>query len=133
MNARITQIGWWYWFAMDILLALGLFGIMPEALEMAIVLGIAQSLHYWRREKRLTAFPVQVRTAYLGLLCLGMTSIFGFFHWIQLVGTTALLIFDYCPLARILVLAPWNRDVPLTPAVVWRTFVSPPVPERIKP
>jgi hypothetical protein len=46
----------------------------------------------------------------------------------QLAGTSALLAFDYCPLARTLALMPWNRRVPLSGRLVLRVFLTPPVP-----
>jgi len=51
----------------------------------------------------------------------------GFLHWIQLAGTTAMVLVDYCPGARLVSLMPWNRRVPLTLGLVVRTFVRPPV------
>jgi hypothetical protein len=126
-----SKVGWRYWLAMDALLAIGLSGLEPLALHACVALGGAQSIHYLFRERRLMAFPVQVRLAYFGLLMVGYWNPVAFVHWIQLVGTTALLVFDYCPLARLLSLAPWNRRHPLTPTLVWRTFVSPPVPGSI--
>ncbi|BAU50186.1 hypothetical protein SVA_3650 [Sulfurifustis variabilis] len=125
---RFRQIGYWYWLALDILLAVGLFGIAPQALLVAIGLGAFQSFHYLIRQGRLSAFPVQVRIAYLGLLAIGqLGGVFLIVNWIQLIGTTALLLFDYCPLARIVSLMPWNRTRPFTWRLMWRTFCSRPV------
>jgi hypothetical protein len=47
-------------------------------------------------------------------------------HWIQLVGTTAMVTLGYCPLIRLLSLAPFNRTEPLTISFVWRVFVEEP-------
>lgn len=124
---RFRQIGYWYWLAIDILLAVGLFGIAPEALLVAIGLGTFQSIHYLIRHGRLSAFPVQVRVAYLGLLVLGQFGPLVIFNWIQLIGTTALLVFDYCPLARMLSLMPWNRTRPFSWRLMWWTVVARPV------
>jgi hypothetical protein len=125
---RFRQIGYWYWLAIDVLLAIGLFGIAPRALLVATGLGVFQSVHYLMREGRFSAFPVQVRVAYLGLLVLGqLGGVLVLVNWIQLIGTTALLLFDYCPLARIMSLMPWNRTRPFAWRLVWRAFVSPPV------
>jgi len=33
----------------------------------------------------------------------------------------------YCPLARIMVLMPWNCSKPLTIALAWNTIISPPL------
>jgi hypothetical protein len=117
---------WWYWLVTDCLLIGSLagwqWGIMP-----AIGLTIIQAMHYFARESSIAAFPVQVRLGYLLLLALGAYQPLGFIHWIQLAGTTAVVTVGYCPLARFMVLMPWNRSRALTLALVWNTFVSPPV------
>jgi hypothetical protein len=97
-------------------------GISP-----VIALTVIQTVHYFFRDRYITAFPVQVRLGYLLLLVLGTYPPLGFIHWVQLAGTTAVVTVGYCPLARIMVLMPWNRSRPLTFALVWDTIVSPPV------
>ena len=123
---RVRDMDWRYWLVTDGLLIGHLagwrWGLYPVAALTAI-----QAVHYLVREGRITAFPVQVRLGYLLLLALGTVSPLGFIHWIQLAGTTAVVTVGYCPLARILVLMPWNRSRPLTAALVWNTIVSPPV------
>ena len=52
----------------------------------------------------------------------------------ELVGdaqATPLLVADYCPLARMLVLLPWNRRVPLTAQLLRWLILSPPAPGAI--
>ena len=73
------------------------------------------------------AFSVQVRIAYLAVLATGLWPPLGFVHWLQLAGTMAQVGFDYCPLARLVSLMPWNRTQPLTFRLVWRTFALPPM------
>ncbi len=123
---RLREIDWWYWLVTDGLLISHLagwrWGIYP-----AIALTVIQAVHYLVREGRPAAFPVQVRLGYLLLLVLGTFSPFGFIHWIQLAGTTALVTVGYCPLARILVLMRWNRSSPLTTTLVWYSITLPPV------
>ena len=123
---RWKEMDWWYWLVTDGLLIASLagwrWGILP-----VIGLTMIQTAHYFVRERRIAAFPVQVRLGYLLLLVLGMYPPLGFIHWIQLAGTTAVVTVGYCPLARIMVLMPWNRSRPLTPALVWNTIISPPV------
>lgn len=122
----MRTLAWWYWLAMAATLAVELAGLAP-ALRPALVLGAVQVAHFLLREKQLSAFPVQVRLAYLGLLLIGTWEPLRFIHWIQLAGTTAMVAFNYCPLARALSLAPWNRQGPLTARLVWTTFASLPV------
>ena len=126
----LNDISWWYWFAMVILLATGLAGY-DLAFQVAIALGMVQSLHFLARERSLTAFPVQVRLSYLGLLVLAQWPPLHFIYWIQLAGTTAMVTMDYCPLARFLSLMPWNRSEPFTLDLLRRTVFSPPVKGNI--
>ena len=117
---------WWYWLVTDCLLIGSLagwfWGIYP-----VIALTVIQTVHYFIRDRYITAFPVQVRLGYLLLLVLGMYPPLGFIHWVQFAGTTAVVTVGYCPLARIIVLMPWNRSRPLTFALVRETIVAPPV------
>jgi hypothetical protein len=123
---RLRETDWWYWLVTDGLLIGHLAGWRWGAWPV-IALTLIQAVHYLHRERRVMAFPVQVRLGYLLLLVLGTIPPLGFIHWVQLAGTTAVVTVGYCPLARILALMPWNRRRPLTAALMWNTIVSPPV------
>lgn len=97
------------------------------AMQAAVLLGIGLCLRYRARLGSISPMPVQVRLAYAGLLLAGLWPPLRALHVAQLAGTLVLLAFDYCILARTLSLAPWNRRLPLTPRLVWRTFASPPM------
>jgi len=115
-----------YWLVTELALAIGLL-LWPPALFLAMVATLAHSLQFLLHAPQVTAFPMQVRIGFLGLLILGQAPYLGWVNWIQLAGTTALLTVGYCPLARILSLMPWNRTRPLS----WKLFVtaifSPPI------
>lgn len=117
---------WWYWLAAGGALGAALAGWAP-AMPITLALVVAQAGHFLLRERRWGAFSVQVPVAFLALLALGLWEPLGFIHWLVLAGTWIRLVFDYCPLARIISLAPWNRDVPLSWSLVRRTFLTPPV------
>jgi hypothetical protein len=121
-----ATLAWWYWCATVVLLALALSRVAPDASVAAVGLGAVQAIHFQRRERAVRAFPVQVRTAYLGLLVLGLWSPLAFIHWMQLAGTLAVVITNYCPLARLLSLAPWNRSGPVNAAAVRFALLTPP-------
>lgn len=125
VNVRITP-KWWFWLAAVVPLAASLAG-WRAALPLAFATVAAQIVHFAVRTGGVRAFTVQVPTAFLGLLALGLWPPFAFLHWLQLVGTTIRLLFDYCPLARIVSLAPWNRSEPISWTLVKRTFLTPPV------
>lgn len=120
------HIEWWYWLATVVLLTVGLAGY-SEALTGVIALTALQVLHFAHRTGNALSFPVQVRASYLSLLLLGVWPPLIFLHWIQFVGTWAMVITNYCFLARCLSLLPWNRGATLSRHHVARTFFSPPV------
>lgn len=118
--------GWVYWFATDICLALGLI-VWPGMLYVTMLLVLVHIVHFYIKSPHLFSFPLQVRLAYLGLLTLGQLPYCSWINWIQLVGTTALITVDYCPLARLLSLMPWNRCQVLCWQFVRRALFSMPV------
>jgi hypothetical protein len=117
---------WWYWLAAAQPLGAALLGWTP-GMALAFAAVAAQALHYFVRERSVRAFAVQVPVVYLGLLTLGLWQPLSILHALQLIGTWVRLLFDYCPLARTLLLAPWNRSGPLTWALVRRAYLTPPV------
>ena len=121
--ATIHDLGWWYWFLTVGLLGAGLFG-WPAGIYVAILLCGVQIGHVIWLARDLTAFPVQVRVAYLAMLIAGLWGPLQWIHWMQLAGTTARVLVGYCLLARILSLAPWNLRPPLSLALIRRTFLS---------
>ena len=127
IGSRFNDIRWRYWLATAVLLAAYLVAGLRVAIFAAMALTAVQLVHFAAREGELTAFPVQVRAAYLGLLAAGLYPPLVFIHWIQLIGTWAMVLVGYCLLARALSLLPWNRRQPLSAALVRRTFLSRPV------
>lgn len=124
------EMSWWYWAITTLLLFVGLAGL-SEAFFVAAVLSLIQVVHFRLREKRYTAFPVQVRITYSGLLMLGLCSPRHGLLWILAIGTAVQVLFGYCTLARTLSLMSWNRHEPLTWELVWRTFSARPVKGNI--
>lgn len=120
------DLGWWYWLATDVLL-LGVVAGYQTSILAVIALILVQALHYRWREGAFSAFPVQVRIGYLLWFIAGLWGPLAPMLWIQLAGTTAMVTVDYCPMARLMALMPWNCSWPLSLRFVWRTFVSAPV------
>lgn len=118
------NLTWWFWLATDAALAWSLFADR-EAMKLAIGLAAMQIPVFARRGGGPTSFPTQVRIAYTGLLIVGLWTPLAIIHWIQLVGTTAMVLFGYCFLARCLSLLPSNRTAPLTPRLVAATILGP--------
>lgn len=125
-----TQVRRIYWQATALLLAAHFAGWAP-ALALAIGLTAVQCAHFAVQARSLRAFAVQVRIGYLALLLLGLWPPLSVLHVVQFAGVNALLTVDYCPLARLLVFAPWNRSVPFSAALVRWVVFSPPAPGAI--
>ena len=130
MLQRISGIGWRYWAVSDLLLLGTVFGCAWSTAALA-GLTLLHCIHFLLRERSPGAFALQVRLAWALLLAIGMWEPLAFIHWIQLAGTTAVVLAGYCPLARTLALMPWNRRRPLDRHLVLRTLLGPPTANAI--
>jgi hypothetical protein len=119
-----------YWMVTAVLLSAGIAGWAP-GLSMAIGVTAVQTAHFAWRTRSLRSMPVQVRAGYLAVLLLGLWSPLSLLHVLQLGGVSVLLATGYCPMARLLALAPWNRTVPLTAALARWILFSPPAPGSV--
>lgn len=120
------DIAWWYWLATIPLLTAGNLG-EPNGYVLAALLTVIQIAHFTYREASIRAFPVQVRIAYLAWFLLGQLPYMQWMLWIQLIGTSLSVLVNYCPMARLMALVPWNRRQPLTLELVVKVLFSPPV------
>jgi hypothetical protein len=121
---------WWAWTVTAILLLIGLLG-HPGAFVVAMAITGLQALVMLIREKSVSAFPVQLRIAYLMLLGICLIPQMRWHYWLPTIGTFALVIFGYCLLARVLSLLPWNRQEPLSADLLRRTFLARPDISRL--
>jgi hypothetical protein len=125
-----SKLVWWYW-AITTFLLVGVLAGYNECLQAVIALNIVQVGHFIYREKSVTAFPVQVRVVYLGMIFAAQAPYMTWIFWWQLIGTTAMISFGYCFLARLLSLLPWNRQESYSLDMVKRTFLTPPEKNNI--
>jgi hypothetical protein len=125
VNIRPT-LKWWYWLAAELLLGAAVAG-WSTGFPLAFIAVAAQAIHFAMRTGSVRAFSVQTPTTFCVFLVLGMWPPLVFLNWLMLAGTAARLLFDYCLLARTLSLAPWNRTVPFSWALVKRAYLTPPV------
>jgi len=119
------KLEWQYWLVADALLILSMF-VDRDWFVVGILFNTAQWLHIALRRGSLTLFPSQVRLAYILWMAAGLLPGMFWMHWIQLLGTSAMLTLGYCPLARMLSLLPWNRSQPFSLQLVLRTLLAPP-------
>ncbi|NOR20154.1 MAG: hypothetical protein GQ538_08730, partial [Xanthomonadales bacterium] len=76
-------------------------------------------------------FPVQLRIAYLIWVAIGTYAPYmSWMMYVTLVGLGANLLVGWCPLARMIYLLPWNRQVPFSGTLVVKTFFTGPKPGR---
>jgi hypothetical protein len=124
--SRSKDLAWWYWLATVVLL-IGWLGGCQYCIYLAIGLCLVQIVHFAWHGSSWIAFPVQVRAAYCVLLVAGLWEPLRPIHWIQLAGTSAVVVFGYCLLARVLSVLPWNRQEPISLPMLTSTFLSLPV------
>ena len=116
---------WWTWLATLLLLVAGVLE-SPVFLLVAIALSAGQSVYLLQKHKSAAPYAVQIRIALTILLVICFPSPWRWLNWLPTVGIVLRLLFDYCMIARLLSLMPWNRTQPISLALVRRTFLTPP-------
>jgi hypothetical protein len=122
---NLKDAAWWIWSATLLCIGFGLF-VDKAGFLFAVVLTIMNLHYYAYLDKSFTSFSVQVRAAILILFLAGLTPGLSWLYWIPFIGITVRNLTGYCLLARLLSLLPWNRNEPLTMALVKRRIFSPP-------
>jgi hypothetical protein len=122
---------WSYW-AVTTILLLGVVSGIEYSYQAVVALNIIQVIHFALREKSVTAFPVQVRTTYLGLLFISQAPYMIWIIWWQLIGTAAMVFFKYCFLARCMSLMPWSKSEKYSVDLFKRTFLSAPIEGNVQ-
>lgn len=93
------EINWWYRLVNVALLGAGLLG-QPAAFRLAMGLCGMHVCHLAMREMSFMTWSVIARIAYLGLLLTGQWEPMSFVYGIQIIVTTAMVVFGQGPLAR---------------------------------
>jgi hypothetical protein len=84
------------------------------------------ALAYALRLGSVRPYRVQVRLGFAAFCALGWLPGLEPILWIPVVGTTAQVLVGYCPMARMLDLAPWNRQERFSWDLVRRTATRTP-------
>lgn len=124
------EVSWWLWLATVALLSLGV-SVWSSGFYVATVLAVFQLIYFAIKEGKFSAFPVQVRMAFLVVMIVPLWEPLRFLYWIPVIGIWVLVLTGYCFLARLLSLMPWNRSEPLSASLIKRTFLTPPVKGNI--
>ena len=122
---------WWYWLITDVLLIMEV-SIGANGLALAIALTLVQVVHFYRIEGAVRGFATQVRIAYLLLLVLALWQPLYELLYLVIIGTSAMVLVNYCFLARFMSLMPWNHDQAYSWAMMRDTFFSKPVTGSVK-
>jgi hypothetical protein len=117
MSARLNigSLASWLWVILAGLLGWGLTG-EPLARDAAMALAFSQAVGYLSVHRSARHFPTQLRIAYALWLAVSLMSPLFVMYWILAAGTAARVLTGYCAMARLLLVLPCNRSVPLT----WR-------------
>ena len=99
MMLMYRKTSWWYWLVTVVFLTAGVSGWVP-GFYIAIALSAVQIVHFSIREGSTTAFPVQIRIAFLIWMVVALWEPLRFLYWIPVVGTWTMVLAGYCFLAR---------------------------------
>lgn len=131
----IWHTGWgldeWGWLTINLLLIAHVAGSQYVIFIAAFIL-LWQSLYFYTKGLRWHDLKLQVRLAYSLLIMIDIVLPWHWLHSAQIMGTTALLLFDYCFLARTMLLMPWNRNQRFNWALLCKAYLSPPVPGEVR-
>jgi hypothetical protein len=125
-QVKIGSLAWWIWAILAGLMLLGLAGWIA-ARDAAMVLAILQVVSYLLVYRSPKPFPTQLRLAYVLWMAVSLVPPLFIMYWILAAGTTARVATGYCAMARLLLLLPWNRSVPLTWARIRTIALHPPI------
>lgn len=130
---RRRSLVWLLWFLTWLGLLAGL--IDNRAFTAVVAFSAAHAILVLALNRfRVSEFPVQVRIAYVLWVAAGtFVPHMAVLLYITTIGLIGNLFFNYCLLARLLYLLPWNRDEQLTVGLVQRVFFTPPSQGPFRP
>ena len=125
-------IAWWYMFATYVLIWCA---ILADAsfIYAAIALCLAQVIHFGIEDKNFFSFSCQVRYVLVAILLAGLWEPLDWIYWVPVAGLTVRLTTNYCLLARLVSLLPWNHRESLTGNFFRQTIFSKPTRGIIRP
>ncbi|HXD44373.1 MAG TPA: hypothetical protein VN655_04490 [Pseudolabrys sp.] len=110
--ASLMKLNW------AILAGLMLWSLTGQTLarDLAMSFAVLQALRSLLVYRDIMYFPTQLRIFYVVWMAAGLVPHLFALYLILTAGTAARALTGYCAMARLLLLMPWNRSVPLT----WR-------------
>ncbi len=125
-HMKIASLALWIWAILASLMLWGLTGQML-AREAAMALAFLQAIGFLFVHRSVRHFSTQLRIAYALWMVMSLVPPLFLMYWILSAGTTARVLTGYCAMARLLLLLPWNRSVPLTWRRIWTIAFHPPI------
>jgi hypothetical protein len=121
----LFTIAWWYILATEAAVLAGLL-VDPVWFYVAIGLCFVQAAHFGIEDKSFFSFSCQVRYGMILMFSAGLWEPARWIYWIPATGMAARLVFNYCLMARLMSLLPWNRREPFSAELLRKTVFSPP-------
>lgn len=130
---RRKMIVWGFWFITWLALMAGFF--YRSFYDYVVVFSAIHVLvFFFLFQYQLKPFPVQLRVVYLVWVLVGTyVPYMVILMYITTIGLASNLFLNYCPLARMMYLLPWNREEHFSFNLLMRVILTPPVPGRFKP
>ena len=131
-NIDYKDTDWQYLLVCATGITAGLAG-WSEGFLLAIAFAAIQFFRTFLVHGQLAAFPVQVRIAYTALLVTAYAEPMNWLYWLPAIGTWIYILFNYCLLARLLSLLPFNSTRTFSLQEVRDTLLARPVKNIMHP
>jgi hypothetical protein len=105
------NIRWWFWLITLIFIIAALLGWQPGYL-IVILISAVQVVFFLFQEKKISAYPVQIRIVYFLFSLFGLWPMGRFVAYLILLlpGTIMVTFFGRCLIALALKYMPWNKN-----------------------
>jgi len=120
------SVAWWYMAATYALIWVGVLTGNLAWFYAAIASCYLQALIFGIEDKSFLSLTCQVRYALAAILAAGLLEPLRWIYWIPLAGLTVRLTLNYCLLARLMSLFPWNCKQPFSYGLFKKTIFSKP-------
>lgn len=127
------RVVWGFWFITWLGLMVGFF--YRSFYDYVVIFSAFHVLaFFFLFQYQVKPFPVQLRAVYLAWVIVGTyVPHMVILMYITTIGLASNLFLNYCPLARMMYLLPWNREEAFSFNLLKRVILTPPVPGRFKP
>lgn len=125
-HLKFRSLSWWIWLSLTLTIAADISGFNAGN-NLTNLIAIGQAVAWIVHYRSVTRFSCQVRIVFVIWIALSSIPTLGILSWSLLAGLLLSTFFGYCPIARMLVFLPFNRQNPLTFAKAGQILFHPPV------